>query len=281
MTEPLTREQLEAAGDYGLAEYLLMRDTALAYLDAKEQAREEVDHWRVKAECYGAIVHGCTPALERAGIRVDIHGSGGAGIGIAGAVERIAARAEQAERERDLMDNIAKVLRASVDRERARADRAEAESGAMREALARRVRDGSGCVRQPLAADGEAVMAGGNLSSGNPWFALVAPLAERAAAPVEASDCVAMIVGDVAALCGENPGAPMFVPEMVARGLKAAYERGWREAREAAAVEADGAARAGEHCQKDGGCRHVPCLVSRQISSAIRALTPSEGETTP
>jgi hypothetical protein len=41
---------------------------------------------------------------------------------------------------------------------------------------------------------------------------------------------------------------------------------------EEAAGVADGACRAGEKCQRDGGCRHVPCVVARGIAAAIRKL---------
>ncbi len=37
----------------------------------RDEARAEVDHWRVKAEAYGGMVHGCGPALEAAGHPID------------------------------------------------------------------------------------------------------------------------------------------------------------------------------------------------------------------
>ena len=71
-------------------------DRLRATIEAKDA---EVDHWRVKAECYGRIVHGCTPALESAGYHVDKSGKGGAISAIKDAVERMAATIEAKDAE--------------------------------------------------------------------------------------------------------------------------------------------------------------------------------------
>ena len=53
--------------------------------------QEEVDHYRVKAKCYGNIVHGCSPALASAGFPVDASNQDGAVGGIKRAVEAMSA----------------------------------------------------------------------------------------------------------------------------------------------------------------------------------------------
>ena len=70
-----------------------------------ERLKDELEHWRSKAQCYGAIVHGCSPALEAAGYPVnDGANTGGAVAGVKVAVEalkaeRDALRAEKARLE--------------------------------------------------------------------------------------------------------------------------------------------------------------------------------------
>jgi hypothetical protein len=61
------------------------------------EARESQNHWRIKADCYGSIVHGCTPALEAAGCTVDCSGGDGAVGGIARAVKQLAAKLAEAK----------------------------------------------------------------------------------------------------------------------------------------------------------------------------------------
>lgn len=56
----------------------------------------DLDHWRVKATCYGNIVHGCSPALEAAGYPVDASGGDGAVGAIKRAVEAMAKDLESA-----------------------------------------------------------------------------------------------------------------------------------------------------------------------------------------
>lgn len=51
------------------------------------QLRDDVNHWRVKAECYGNMVHGCSPALADAGYPVDASMQEGAVGGIRKSVE--------------------------------------------------------------------------------------------------------------------------------------------------------------------------------------------------
>ena len=53
--------------------------------------REQVNHWKTKAEYYGNMVHGCGPALEAAGFPVDSYQSGGWRRGVKRAVEALAA----------------------------------------------------------------------------------------------------------------------------------------------------------------------------------------------
>jgi len=71
------------------------RDAAVKERDA---AVSDVDHWRVKAKCYGNIVHGCSPALEAAGHPVDKSPPGGAVEGIRKSVEALVREREAAER---------------------------------------------------------------------------------------------------------------------------------------------------------------------------------------
>jgi hypothetical protein len=53
-------------------------------------AEEEVNHWKIKAKCYGNIVHGCSPALAAAGFPVESSQPDGAVGGIRRAVEAMA-----------------------------------------------------------------------------------------------------------------------------------------------------------------------------------------------
>lgn len=52
---------------------------------------ESVQHWKIKAECYGNIVHGCSPVLASAGHPVDKTQKDGAIGGIRRAVEALTA----------------------------------------------------------------------------------------------------------------------------------------------------------------------------------------------
>ena len=60
----------------------LSSDRQAAIDAATKELREEVEHWRVKAECYGNIVHGCTPTLEEAGYPVDRNKMGGIALSV-------------------------------------------------------------------------------------------------------------------------------------------------------------------------------------------------------
>lgn len=59
----------------------------------------EVAKWHEKAKCYGDMVHGCSPALERAGHPVDASLPGGAVRGIRAAVEALVAERDAARAE--------------------------------------------------------------------------------------------------------------------------------------------------------------------------------------
>jgi hypothetical protein len=75
-------------------------ETAIdALIRTRDEARAEADGWRVKAEAYGGMVHGCGPALEAAGHPIDPFQPDGRVGGIARSVaalvkERDEARAE-------------------------------------------------------------------------------------------------------------------------------------------------------------------------------------------
>lgn len=62
-----------------------------------QKLREEVEHWRTKATCYGNIVHGCTPALEKAGFPVETFAKDGAVGSIKRALEAMGADLEAAK----------------------------------------------------------------------------------------------------------------------------------------------------------------------------------------
>jgi chromosome segregation ATPase len=55
----------------------------------RDEARAEVDHWRVKAEAYGNMVFGCGPVLEAAGHPIDCSLPGGKVKGVRIAVEAL------------------------------------------------------------------------------------------------------------------------------------------------------------------------------------------------
>lgn len=67
---------------------------------------EEVQHWKVKATCYGNIVHGCSPALEAAGFPVDASNADGRVGGIRRSVESMAKELAEARKQ---MNNMADV----------------------------------------------------------------------------------------------------------------------------------------------------------------------------
>ena len=64
------------------------------------------EKWRIKAKCYGDMVHGCSPALEAAGCPVDASGKGGAVKGIKDAVEVLVARLAAAEKRAEELEAI-------------------------------------------------------------------------------------------------------------------------------------------------------------------------------
>jgi hypothetical protein len=86
------------------------------YAEQLAAANEDIGHWKVKATCYGNMVHGCSPALADAGFPVDDEQADGAVGGIARAVKAMA-----------------KQLAA----ERERGDKAEAENTRLRQVIAR------------------------------------------------------------------------------------------------------------------------------------------------
>lgn len=82
--------------------------------EARQEADEQIAHWRTKAECYGGIVHACSPVLEKAGVPVDASTSDGSIGGIRRAVEALAAeRDAQASRVRELEAALRVALRDS------------------------------------------------------------------------------------------------------------------------------------------------------------------------
>ena len=60
-----------------------------------KRLRAEVEHWRVKAECYGGMVHGITPALAEAGFPVEEFAKDGNLGAIPRAVSRMAAEVKR------------------------------------------------------------------------------------------------------------------------------------------------------------------------------------------
>ena len=93
------------SGADALIEALVKIEDLTAKLSRSESARREaeaeIDHWRVKARCYGDIVHGCSPALAAAGFLVDATQNDGAVGGIARSVNALASAlaSERAARE--------------------------------------------------------------------------------------------------------------------------------------------------------------------------------------
>jgi len=81
-------ERLSAA----LKKMLGRAETAEAEI---ERLRAEVEHWRVKAECYGGMVHGITPVLAKAGFPVEEFAKDGNLGAIPRAVSRMAAEVER------------------------------------------------------------------------------------------------------------------------------------------------------------------------------------------
>lgn len=86
------------------AEILMGRDTDPDPEDWHERLierirhdAETIEHWRVKAMCYGDMVRGCTPALEAAGFPVDASQEDGAVGGVRRAVEAMAERIAEME----------------------------------------------------------------------------------------------------------------------------------------------------------------------------------------
>lgn len=67
------------------------RVTPSGEVERVKDLEEQVNHWRVKATCYGNIVHGCSPELEKAGFPVDSFAPDGAVGGIARAVKALTA----------------------------------------------------------------------------------------------------------------------------------------------------------------------------------------------
>jgi len=72
--------------------------------------REEVAHWRVKAEAYGGMVHGCSPVFERIGFPIESHKPDGRVGGIARAAEAIGVEMARLRAAPALTDTAAKVV---------------------------------------------------------------------------------------------------------------------------------------------------------------------------
>lgn len=92
-------------------------------------ANEQIHHWRTKAECYGNIVHGCSPALEKAGFPVDGEQRDGAVGGVRRAVEALAARLAAVTQERDFANGIITGLNVAIEHKDAENDRLRDEHG--------------------------------------------------------------------------------------------------------------------------------------------------------
>jgi hypothetical protein len=93
---------------------------------------------------------------------------------------------------------------------------------------------------------------------------------ERAQAETVVSEIVMALGLECSCEWGDECVYREAIPEaqkVIAHALAAARQA----ERDACAVEADKATRSDEACSRDGGCRHVPCLVARQIAAAIRA----------
>jgi len=75
--------------------------------------REEVAHWRVKAEAYGGMVHGCSPVFERIGFPIESHKPDGRVGGIARAAEAIGVEMARLRAAPALTDTAAKVVEAA------------------------------------------------------------------------------------------------------------------------------------------------------------------------
>jgi DNA repair exonuclease SbcCD ATPase subunit len=90
----LTRENEELRGKAERIKILEWQISALKEADKQAQAqlaeaRDEIDHWKVKAECYGNMVHNVSPVLAEAGYPVDNSLPDGAVGGVAKAVEKL------------------------------------------------------------------------------------------------------------------------------------------------------------------------------------------------
>ncbi len=71
---------------------------------SKKGESDQVNHWRIKAQCYGNIVRGCTPALEASGFPVDCTRADGAVGGIARAVLAMHAAMTQLRQEKGRLE---------------------------------------------------------------------------------------------------------------------------------------------------------------------------------
>jgi hypothetical protein len=89
--EKMDRERAENRAHR--VQYMVQRERDVIELrrlaEALDAERQDSKHWRVKAQCYGAIVQGCSPALESAGYHVNATQDGGAVRGIRDAVVAI------------------------------------------------------------------------------------------------------------------------------------------------------------------------------------------------
>ncbi len=109
-----------------------------------KEAESEIDHWRVKAKCYGDMVHGCSPALAAAGFPVDASGPGGGVEGVKRSVDALKASALAAESridhaEREVIRAVAEAgeLRDKLTAADSRALAAEAGAATLANALRR------------------------------------------------------------------------------------------------------------------------------------------------
>lgn len=107
-------DSLEARGFAPWQSAPALPDEDVSTSDEIRNLREEVSRWRVKAEAYGGMVHGCSPVFERIGFPIESHNHGGRVGGIARAAEAIGAEMERLRNAPALTDAARRVVEAAV-----------------------------------------------------------------------------------------------------------------------------------------------------------------------